>query len=84
MTETLQLSEICEQVYGEPTALLHWHNEDSDDKLEVKILFREKRRNWYMEMVITQPKNSKKGFSSHRVSPLFCHFLTLKKLNGRI
>ncbi len=74
MTETLQLAEICQTVYGEPVKIIDWETEESEDKFEIKILFREERRGWYLEMVITQSQSGK-NFSSHRVLPFFLPLL---------
>ncbi|ACB01070.1 MULTISPECIES: hypothetical protein [Cyanophyceae] len=74
MTETLSLAEVCQTVYGEPVEIIDWDTEQSEDKLEIKILFREQRRGWYFEMIITQTESGK-NFSSHRVLPLFLPLL---------
>ena len=68
-----QLAELCESVYGEPVRLIHWQMKDNNGEQEFSTLFRECRRGWYFQMLLTQEKD--KWSSNHRVLPSFLNLL---------
>ena len=62
-----QLAEICESVYGEPVRLIYWRVDGGGKQFST--LFRERRRGWYFQMLLT--KENGKWSSEHRVPPSF-------------
>ena len=68
-----QLAELCESVYGEPVRLIHWQMKDNNGEQQFSTLFRECRRGWYFQMLLTQKEG--KWSSSHRVLPSFLNLL---------
>ena len=68
-----QLAELCESVYEEPVRLIHWQVKDNNGEQQFSTLFRECRRGWYLQMLLTQEED--KWSSSHRVLPSFLNLL---------
>ena len=68
-----QLAELCEAVYGEPVRLVHWQMKDDNGQQQFSTLFRECRRGWYFQMLLTQQQG--KWSSEHRVLPSFLNLL---------
>jgi uncharacterized protein YjhX (UPF0386 family) len=66
-----QVAELCETVYGEPVRLIYWQIEG--DNKQTTTLFREHRRGWYFQMLLTE--NDGKWSSEHRVLPSFLKLL---------
>ena len=67
------LAELCESVYEEPVRLIHWQMKDNNGEQQFSTLFRECRRGWYFQMLLTQNKD--KWSSNHRVLPSFLNLL---------
>ena len=67
------LAELCESVYGELVRLIHWQMKDNNGEQQFSTLFRECRRGWYFQMLLTQKED--KWSSSHRVLPSFLNLL---------
>ena len=68
-----QLAELCESVYGEPVRLVHWQMKNENEEQQFNTLFRECRRGWYFQMLLTQNKG--KWSSNYRVLPSFLNLL---------
>ena len=68
-----QLAELCESVYGEPVRLIHWQMKNENGKQQFGTLFRECRRGWYFQMLLTQKAD--KWSSDYRVLPSFLNLL---------
>lgn len=68
-----QIAELCESVYEEPVRLIHWQMNNDNNKEQFSILFRECRRGWYFQMLLTQNKD--KWSSEYRVLPSFLNLL---------
>ena len=66
-----QLAELCESVYGEPVRLVHWQMKNENGQ-QFSTLFREYRRGWYFQMLLTQED---KWSSNYRVLPSFLNLL---------
>ena len=65
------VAELCESTYGEPIRLVYWQN--SDDNNQFNTLFRERRRGWYIQMLLTE--NDGQWTSEDRVLPSFLNLL---------
>ncbi len=68
-----QIAELCESVYEEPVRLIHWKMNNDNNKEQFSILFRECRRGWYFQMLLTQNKG--KWSSEYRILPSFLNLL---------
>ena len=68
-----QLAELCKSVYGEPVRLIHWQMKNNNREQQFRTLFRECRRGWYFQMLLTQKGD--KWTSEHRVLPSFLNLL---------
>ena len=67
------LAELCESVYEEPVRLIHWQMKNNNREQQFRTLFRECRRGWYFQMLLTQKGD--KWTSEHRVLPSFLNLL---------
>ena len=68
-----KIAELCETTYGEPIILVYWQHKD--DNNQVNTLFRERRRGWYIQMLLTDNDGNGQWTSEHRVLPSFLNLL---------
>lgn len=67
-----QVAQICEITYREPIRLISWVIEKGDKK-PFTALFRERRRGWYFQMLVTE--ENEKWHTKTRVFPSFLPLL---------
>lgn len=68
-----QLAQVCEIIYREPVQLIYWRIDKKGR--QINALFRERRRGWYFEMLLTKENESEEWSSEHRVLPSFLPLL---------
>ncbi len=67
-------SQFCEYIYGEPVRLIFWQKQN--DKNQFNMLFRERRRGWYFQMLLIN--KSENWHPEYRVYEPFLHLLESK------